>query len=255
MIRYYCSGYDVNNVFGHGLGDMLKSELKDTNTIVYVVGDPKRQKKVDKAINILVPSFRNSFEKVGISFNNEKIILPTTSAEDAKKWIDESSFVMLMGGDPFDQKEMCEELGIMDNIRNYQGVLMGYSAGAMMMSKNIIITPVSEEYPEFKIGDGLNFDNISIFPHNNTSLEEYPELLDLGEEKYKREDLIAVAKKYGNFYLLQDYLNENNEWDISIIKSVDGKLEFYTENNGKIWIATENGINLEVPKLTKNILK
>ena len=30
MIRYYCSGFDINNAFGHGLGDMFKTELKDT---------------------------------------------------------------------------------------------------------------------------------------------------------------------------------------------------------------------------------
>ena len=28
MVRYYCSGYDVNDAFGHGLADMLKTELK-----------------------------------------------------------------------------------------------------------------------------------------------------------------------------------------------------------------------------------
>lgn len=28
MTRYYCSGFDINNAFGHGLGDMFLSELK-----------------------------------------------------------------------------------------------------------------------------------------------------------------------------------------------------------------------------------
>ena len=31
MIRYYCSGFDINNAFGHGLGDMFKKELINTN--------------------------------------------------------------------------------------------------------------------------------------------------------------------------------------------------------------------------------
>ena len=29
MTRYYCSGFDINNAFGHGLGDMFLNELKD----------------------------------------------------------------------------------------------------------------------------------------------------------------------------------------------------------------------------------
>ena len=33
MTRYYCSGFDINNAFGHGLGDMFLSELKDTKSI------------------------------------------------------------------------------------------------------------------------------------------------------------------------------------------------------------------------------
>ena len=24
MTRYYCSGFDINNAFGHGLGDMVE---------------------------------------------------------------------------------------------------------------------------------------------------------------------------------------------------------------------------------------
>ena len=29
MVRYYCSGFDINNAFGHGLRDMFKAELRD----------------------------------------------------------------------------------------------------------------------------------------------------------------------------------------------------------------------------------
>ena len=112
------------------------------------------------------------------------------------------------------------------------------------MSKYIIITPCSEEYPEFHIEDGLNLDCISIYPHNNTNEEDYPNTLVVDEETYKKEDLIKVANEYGDYYLLQDYFREDGLTDVSIIKSVNGNLEFYTENNGKIWIAGSNGITL-----------
>ena len=32
MTRYYCSGFDINNAFGHGLGEMFLNELKDTKS-------------------------------------------------------------------------------------------------------------------------------------------------------------------------------------------------------------------------------
>lgn len=227
MIRYYCSGFDVNNAFGHGLGDMFKTELKDTKSIVYVPGSPE---KIEKAKTKYIPVFTNHFKNIGIEFDEVNLITPDLTSDEAKEMIEKASFVMLMGGDPFKQKEMCEKLGVLEELKKYNGIMVGFSAGAMLMSKYIIITPCSEEYPDFHIEEGLNFDGISIYPHNNTSEETYPDTLVVGDETYQKADLIRVAKEYGNFYLLQD-----NDTDISIIKSSNGNLEFYIENNGKIW--------------------
>ena len=113
--------------------------------------------------------------------------------------------------------------------------MLGLSAGAMFMSKYIIITPCSEEYPDFHIEEGLNLDGISIYPHNNTPLEEYPFELLSGDEVYKKGDLVKVAEEYGEYYLLQDYQREDGLTDVSAIKCNDGSIEYYTENDGKIW--------------------
>ena len=93
--------------------------------------------------------------------------------------------------------------------------MLGFSAGSMLMSKYIIITPCSEEYPD---------------------------TLVVGDETYKKEDLIKVANQYGDYYLLQDNLREEGLIDVSIIKSINGNFEFYTENEGRIWIAKSDGI-------------
>ena len=45
MIRYYCSGFDIHDAFGHGLGEMFKFELKDTKSIVYIPGSPEKIEK------------------------------------------------------------------------------------------------------------------------------------------------------------------------------------------------------------------
>ena len=77
---------------------------------------------------------------------------------------------MLMGGNPFHQKELLEEKELVDILKNYNGVILGFSAGAMNMSKYIIITPCSEEYPDFDIKEGLNLSNISL---STISLTKY----------------------------------------------------------------------------------
>ena len=247
MIRYYCSGFDINNAFGHGLGKMFLNELKDTKSIVYIPGSPE---KIQKAREKYVPAFTEHFKNVGIQFDNSIIITPEINREEAKKAVREASFIMLMGGDPFKQKEMCENLGLLEELKKHDGVMLGFSAGAMLMSKYIIITPCSEEYPDFHIEEGLNLDGISIYPHNNTNQEEYPNTLVVGDETYQREDLLKVANEYGEYYLLQDYLREDGITDVSIIKSTNGSLELYTENDGRIWL-----VKLEEIKLINSTAK
>lgn len=247
MIRYYCSGFDTSNAFGHGLGDMFKSELKYTKSIVYI---PESPEKIEKAKTKYVPAFTTHFKNVGIEFENINIITPALTSYEAKRMIQEASFIMLMGGDPFKQKEMCEKLDIIEDLKSFNGIMMGFSAGAMLMSKYIIITPCSLEYPEFRIENGLNFDNLSIYPHNNTSNIEYPDVLSVGEETYKKQDLIKVANEYGSFYLLQDNLREDGLTDVSIIKSVNGVIEYYYEQDGKIWV-----VNHDIELLDKKINK
>ena len=230
MSRYNCRGFNINNAFGHRIGEMFRNEILNTNSIVYIPGSPE---KIEKAREKYIPAFRNHFKNENMD--------PTEAQEQVKK----ASFVMLMGGDPFKQKMMCEKLGLMDILKNYQGVMLGFSAGAMLMSKYIIITPCSDEYPEFHIEEGLDLDGISIYPHNNTSNDEYPNTLVVGDETYQKEDLIKVAEQYGEYYLLQDNFREDGKVDVSIIKSYNGVIEDYTEENGKIWIASKNGILLK----------
>ena len=239
MIRYYCSGLANDDYFGHGLGDMIKKELKDTKCIVFVPGDPNN---IDIINEKYIPLIYDSFKRCGIVFDKEIIITPKMSTKEAKNAIKEANFIMMMGGDPYDEKEMCEKLDIVDDLRKFDGVMLGSSAGSMYMSKYIIITPCSEDYPEFHIEEGLNLDNISIYPHNNTNKFRYPKFLAVRDEIYDRDDFITAAKEYGEFYLLQDYYREDGLSDVSIIKSVNGRIEIYRENKGRVWLATKDGI-------------
>ena len=240
-VNYFCSGFDVNNAFWTELAERFKNEMTDTKSIVYIPGSPQ---KIEKAKTKYVPAFTDHFRKAGIQFESSYLISPEMDSEEAKDLINNASFVMLMGGDPFAQKEMCEKLAILENLKNYNGVMLGFSAGAMLMSKNIIITPCSEEYPDFHIEPGMNLSEISIYPHNNFDGNEYPEKVCVGDETYDRNDLIKVAQEYGEFYLLQDHLNETGLTNVSLIRTCGSEIEFITQNDGKIFKATSNGIEL-----------
>ncbi len=239
MARYYCSGFDITNAFGHGLGELFRQELKSTGSIVFIPGGVER---VEKAKNKTVPIFLEHLKNVGIEFEKNVLITPDFTKEEAKETVSNADMLMLLGGNPFRLKDFCLELDLINALQDYNGLMLGLSAGAMFMSKYIIITPCSEEYPDFQVEEGLNLDGISIYPHNNTEEEEYPVKLVSGDEIYVRNDLLKVAAEYGEFYLIQDHMRESGETDVSLIKATDKNTEYYTESQGKIWIATESKI-------------
>ena len=236
-INYFCSGFDIDNAFGRGLGERFRNELKDTKSIVFIPGGLN---KIEKARDKYVPIFLEHFRKEGIVFKNSYLL--TLETENAKELVDNASFIMLMGGDPFEQKLLCEKLGIIDNLKNYNGILLGMSAGAMFMSKYIIITPCSEEYPDFHIEEGLNLSGISIYPHNNFEGDVYPDILNIGDETYKKVDLLSVAFKYGEFYLLQDHFVDKGITNVSYIRTYGNEIDFICEQSGKIFLCNSNGI-------------
>ncbi len=204
--NYYCSGFDVENAFKGEFEKNLKNDLQKTTRIVYIPGGVQKE-KIEKTFNIYVPAFIKHFKRINIEFENINILTPNTTTEEARNWIENSDMVFLMGGNPFVQKQLLESKGLTKLLKNYDGVVLGISAGAMNMSKYIIITPCSEEYPKFQIEDGLNLSNISVYPHINFSGNNVPENIDSDKENISMKDLMKVSEEYGEFYCLQDYFD------------------------------------------------
>ena len=242
-INYFCSGFDINNAFWPELAEQLKQDLSGNERIVYIPGSTKEQ-KIKKAFSVYIPAFTEHFRKIGIDFNNVECITPDTSPEESQRLVRNSNIVFLMGGNPFLQQELYTSKGLGPILQNYNGVIMGMSAGAMNMSKYIIITPCSEEYPNFDIRPGLNLSNISIYPHNNFEGKIFPEEVVQGDEITKSKDLIQVSKEYGPFYCLQDYLNKNGQTEVSIIRITEDKIDILSDNNGKVWRVLPTGFEL-----------
>ena len=242
-INYFCSGFDINNAFWNELAYQLKQDLKNTKRIVYIPGSTK-ENKIEKAKNMYIPAFTEHFKKIGVEFENVECITPEMNEEEAQRLVLNSNMIFLLGGNPFLQQELYNSKGLTLLLQNYDGVIMGMSAGAMNMSKYIITTPCSEEYPNFDIRPGLNLANISIYPHNNFEGDNFPEQVDLGGEITKSSDLIKVASEYGEFYCLQDYLDKSGNTQVSLIRTCGDDITLFTNNNGKVWKVSQEGFIL-----------
>ena len=119
------------------------------------------------------------------------------------------------------------------------------SAASSVVFKASVCNKVFTDGTVFGLGLFLN--DLAVFIQANIvddNIHVHPTVVD--DEIYQKKDLIKVAKEYGEFYLLQDHRRENGLTDVSVIKSSNGMLEYYIENEGKVWKATKDGFKFQL---------
>ena len=77
----------------------------------------------------------------------------TDTPDLAKRKIKEADILYFTGGAPDQMYERIMRLNILDAIKNHQGVVMGFSAGAMIQLSEYHISP-DEDYPCYCYGKG-----------------------------------------------------------------------------------------------------
>lgn len=77
--------------------------------------------------------FFDSLKMVGIQFN-EYCVLEDVTRDKAKKYIDGADIVYLCGGRTFYQMKFFDEINLKELLENYNGIVIGQSAGAINMA-------------------------------------------------------------------------------------------------------------------------
>lgn len=242
-VRYYLSGCAHTKTFHNTLGNLLSHDINKTDNIVFIAGEPTDK---DYAFSS-AEWFLRELSDIGIHFQNFKVIHYYSPRHLVKHWVSNADMIVLLGGNPVRQKRMCKQLHIWKLLKEYGGIMLGMSAGAMNMSQYIIIPPHAYVYPDGIIRDGLNKDNISIVPHNNFMDNEYPEEYKAPDGLYWKEDLISIANDLGPFYLLQDVDITIDETEINcntFIRADNTEHKIYRENKGRVWEVQGNQITL-----------
>ncbi|NMM64684.1 type 1 glutamine amidotransferase-like domain-containing protein [Clostridium sp. P21] len=123
----------------------------------YISNDMDWQKEFNKNNGRHYKPIINPFLSYGVCKENiECINYFKDTKESAKDKIKNSDVIFFTGGLP--DKTMCrlEEFDLIDDIENFNGTIMGSSAGAMIQIKDYHITP-DEDYDIFSYNKGLNF--------------------------------------------------------------------------------------------------
>lgn len=175
----------------------------------------------------------------------------TDEVEDWSSIIKSSTILYLHGGNPLVFLDYLKEKGVFDLIKNYKGTIIGLSAGAMLMSENIVLTPSNEEYNQFITKPAFGFSHLNIFPHLNYQTI-LPSQSSTGDGIMKTEDLIQLSYQAPIDLLADDHfiVVENNK-----IKYLGDY--FYRIDKGQVQLMIDNvwhDINYHPINLDNSIL-
>ena len=214
MIRFLTSdfkhyhkvdGQKIANSFDNtnGIVDQIKEYLKEKNTILFISADSKDIEKVSLYSQLLFEGLRLS----GIEFKNY-LILSNKTKINAKEYVEKADLIFLSGGDTYIQHQFFTEIKLKYLLINFNGLIIGQSAGAINMANSVFNSPENQEQSEPIFFDGLGLTNINIEPHfqyDDTNFDD--------NGKYQRNAIIRESYNrqiYGQCNGSHIIIDENN---------------------------------------------
>lgn len=181
MPKIYLLGGE--NVFRRSAKEVNMQAFQNAKSPVKVLVFPWARASFDKTYSrkkILFDYFRSLGANV---INNVDY---SSTYNEIKEKISGSNLIYLTGGVPSMLVERLKKSGIVGLLENFEGVVVGRSAGALALCKKCVITYKSGS--SVKIIDGLGMVNLTLKAHYKLGKDE--ELIELS----KQQDIFAVPK-------------------------------------------------------------
>lgn len=144
----------------------MQKDIKENSIITFISAYTKEEEKQKESIENKIKCFK----QIGINFKKKYTIDEETNKKDALKYIKESNIIFLLGGAPHIQMQIINKNELQQELKKVP-LIIGVSAGAMNQTKRVIYI---DEFEENKLYDyeGLNYFEISIYPHYSQDLIE-----------------------------------------------------------------------------------
>ena len=168
----------------NGIVDQIKNSLHDNKKIVFVASDVNASRE---DVLVYANGFFDSMKMVGINFD-EYLVLDRESKENAIDYISNASLVFLCGGSTFKQHQFFEIINLKELLKNYHGLVMGQSAGAINMAESVFNSLEEQANSEPIFFDGLGLTSINIEPHFVYDSSNFDD-----NEKYQRNAIIKES--------------------------------------------------------------
>ena len=206
----------------NGFIDRIRSCLPKHPNVVFVASDPKDRAGTCQFAAITTAAFANA----GIAFSGYQV-LDGSSVHRAYGMIAHCDLVVLCGGHVPTQNAFFQDIGLKELLKDYQGVVLGISAGTMNAADRVYVQPEEpgESVPEFpRFAEGLGITNVNVLPHYQMVKDNYLDGRRLFED-------ITYADSWGEcFYAFVDgtyLLIENGQTTLygEAYRLSDGRME------------------------------
>ena len=165
MINILLEGYEINAPW---LYDDLKKYILPNQSIVVIAfsfrdNEVKNSKDWDslysKEKGIYYNGIVDGFTAYGISEDNITFVnYFKDTKESAVQKIQKADILYFTGGRPDRMMDRIKEFDLADVLRKHKGIIMGYSAGAVIQLSEYHLSP-DKDYKEFQYYDGLGYLN------------------------------------------------------------------------------------------------
>ena len=179
MTNILLEGFDIDAPWLYG---ELKNYLKPHHTVA-VVAFSFRDSRVKSAADWdalysrengrLYGGITGGFASYGIPQNQITFVnYFTDTRESARQKVEAADILYFPGGLPDRMMERIQGFGLYDTLRKHQGIVIGYSAGAVIQLAEYHLSP-DEDYPEFRYYKGLSYlDDFYLQVHYEASREQ-----------------------------------------------------------------------------------
>lgn len=163
---YLLSGPGSTQGFSNEIIIKLKEDLKGKNSVVFIVSSPSSYDENDMYVNgnnDTVVGLKNHLKQV-MDIKDITVIDERINKKNAKESILSADVVYLLGGNPLTQLEYIKSNEFDQVLREYDGIILGTSAGAMNMAKYGYYSKDKDCLNTF-FYDALGIVDVTIDPH------------------------------------------------------------------------------------------
>ena len=151
----FFSGFPTHH-FTDEIAEVLRENLPVRGRLVFISAWPEDHARNDEDSD----GMHQMFAERGMGFASHFVIDRRTSPAEAAELVRAAGCVFLMGGDPVLQMALIRDLGLVSPLRDSRAVILGVSAGAMNMGKQ-----VAEIWDSKAFYEGLGLADITIKSH------------------------------------------------------------------------------------------